>query len=151
MMIIINDINDFALRYRYGKKWQRCLQAIANINNICPDVYHSIGDSLVYRLAQNSSPAEQYFEGNRRYFTFFYYLQGGERLQYAAKDTLQLVEKYSDETDREYFSANDGASHINSIEMVPGQIVICENHEARRIQQSDHVKKFIALITVEDR
>ncbi|THD39005.1 beta-galactosidase subunit beta, partial [Enterobacteriaceae bacterium ML5] len=49
-MIILDSLHEFERLYRSGKKWQRCREAINNLENIRPGVFHSVGDSLVYRL-----------------------------------------------------------------------------------------------------
>lgn len=145
-MIVINNLTLFSQIYcPQGKKWQRCLEAINNSGNIHPAVFHSIGDSLVYRISAGERNSGQLFEGNRRYFTLFYYLQGEELLEYAAKTELKLMTAYCDETDREYFSGHGTVCHA-----VAGQIVICENHEAWRSKETRNSKKFIAKITVEN-
>lgn len=145
-MIIINSLLEFSRIYlSQGKKWQRCVEAINNVANIQPRVCHSIGDSLVYWLEKDVSAPERRFEGNRRYFAVYYYLQGIEHIEYAHKTTLQVIEPYSDETDREYFSGQGQTLEISS-----GQILICENHEARRVQQTYQLTKFVAYITVEN-
>ncbi|HFI8044646.1 TPA: beta-galactosidase subunit beta, partial [Escherichia coli] len=45
-MRIIDNLEQFRQIYASGKKWQRCVEAIENIDNIQPGVAHSIGDSL---------------------------------------------------------------------------------------------------------
>ena len=49
-MRIIDNLEQFRQIYASGKKWQRCVEAIENIDNIQPGVAHSIGDSLTYRV-----------------------------------------------------------------------------------------------------
>ena len=44
-MRIIDNLEQFRQIYASGKKWQRCVEAIENIDNIQPGVAHSIGDS----------------------------------------------------------------------------------------------------------
>ncbi|MGQ7191661.1 hypothetical protein ACUODJ_60585, partial [Escherichia sp. HC-CC] len=46
---------------------------------------------------------------------------------YAPKETLQVVEYYRDETDREYLKGCG-----ETVEVHEGQIVICDIHEAYR-------------------
>lgn len=144
-MIMLDNLQDFRRCYHSGKKWQRCIEAINNISNILPDIYHSIGDSLVYRLAAGNSPADELFTGHRRYFTIYYYLSGREQLEYAKKNNLQTVVAYSDLTDREYFCGTG-----NCVEVSEGQLVICENHEAYRIQVNEKTKKVVLHVTVEN-
>ena len=97
-MRIIDNLEQFRQIYASGKKWQRCVEAIENIDNIQPGVAHSIGDSLTYRV-ENDSATDALFTGHRRYFEVHYYLQGQQKIEYAPKETLQVVEYYRDETD----------------------------------------------------
>ncbi|MFY7190328.1 beta-galactosidase subunit beta, partial [Enterobacter cloacae complex sp. SHL014] len=99
-MIVLESLEQFQQHYRTGRKWQRCSEAINNIDNISPGVAHSIGDSLAYRVTNDAS-TDALFVGHRRYFEVHYYLQGAQKIEYAAKDALQTVECYRDETDRE--------------------------------------------------
>ncbi len=55
-MRIIDNLEQFRQIYASGKKWQRCVEAIENIDNIQPGVAHSIGDSLTYRVETDSRP-----------------------------------------------------------------------------------------------
>lgn len=55
-MRIIDNLEQFRQIYASGKKWQRCVEAIENIDNIQPGVAHSIGDSLTYRVRQTPRP-----------------------------------------------------------------------------------------------
>ncbi len=45
-MRILDNLEQFKQVYHSGRKWQRCVEAINNIDNIRPGVAHSIGDSL---------------------------------------------------------------------------------------------------------
>ncbi len=74
-MRIIDNLEQFQQRYASGRKWQRCVEAIENIDNIQPGVAHSIGDSLSYRV-ETDSATDALFTGHRRYFEIHYYLQG---------------------------------------------------------------------------
>lgn len=78
-MRIIDNLEQFRQIYASGKKWQRCVEAIENIDNIQPGVAHSIGDSLTYRV-ENDSATDALFTGHRRYFEVHYYLQGQQKL-----------------------------------------------------------------------
>ena len=51
---------------------------------------------------ETDSATDALFTGHRRYFEIHYYLQGQQKIEYAAKEDLQVVEYYRDETDREY-------------------------------------------------
>ena len=66
-MRIIDNLEQFQQRYASGRKWQRCVEAIENIDNIQPGVAHSIGDSLSYRV-ETDSATDALFTGHRRYF-----------------------------------------------------------------------------------
>ena len=100
-MRILDNLEQFKQIYHSGRKWQRCVEAINNVDNIRPGVAHSIGDSLSYRVASDST-TDALFVGNRRYFEVHYYLQGQQKIEFAAKEQLQTVACYRDETDREY-------------------------------------------------
>ncbi|WP_435926761.1 beta-galactosidase subunit beta [Dryocola sp. BD613] len=144
-MIILDTLEDFQRIYRAGKKWQRCMEAINNLNNILPDVFYSVGDSLVYRLAAGSVEKAGLFEGHRRYFEVHYYLSGHETVEYADKKTLTPEVAYRDESDREYFCGKGEARTL-----VAGNVAIFENHEAYRFSESSGVKKAILKVTVEE-
>lgn len=144
-MIVLNSLEKFGLVYRDGRKWDRCMEAINNINHIREGVMHSIGDSLVYRVAKGQNKPMPLFEGNRRYFTVHYYLDGEEIIEVASKSTLQPNGHYSDETDREFFTGNGEKHHLKQ-----GEVAIFENHEAYRIHGNDQVKKVVLRVTVED-
>ncbi|SQB37493.1 Evolved beta-galactosidase subunit beta [Citrobacter koseri] len=83
--------------------------------------------------------------GIGRYVEVHYYLQGRQKIEYAAKDTLQVVEYYRDETDREYLKGCG-----NTVEVHEGQMVICDNHEAYRFISNHAVKKVVLKVTIED-
>jgi len=143
-MIVLDSLEQFQQLYRAGRKWQRCVEAIRNIDNIQPGVAHSIGDSLAYRVTCDTS-TDALFIGHRRYVEVHHYLQGAQKIEYAAKEALQRVECYRDETDREYLK---GVGHTQQVH--EGQIVICENHEAYRFISDEPVKKVILNVTIED-
>ena len=136
-MRIIDNLEQFRQIYASGKKWQRCVEAIENIDNIQPGVAHSIGDSLTYRV-ETDSATDALFTGHRRYFEVHYYLQGQQKIEYAPKETLQVVEYYRDETDREYLKGCG-----ETVEVHEGQIVICDIHEAYRFICNNAVKKVV--------
>lgn len=143
-MIVLDSLEQFQQLYRAGRKWQRCVEAINNIDYIQPGVAHSIGDSLAYRVTRDAS-TDALFVGHRRYFEVHYYLQGVQKIEYAAKEALQLVECYRDETDREYLK---GVGHTEQVR--EGHVVICENHEAYRFISDTPAKKVVLYVTVED-
>ena len=143
-MIVLDSLEQFQQRYCTGRKWQRCVEAINNIDAIQPGVAHSIGDSLAYRVTCDTS-TDALFVGHRRYFEVHYYLQGAQKIEYAAKEALQPVACYRDETDREYLK---GVGHTEQVR--EGQIVICENHEAYRFISDAPAKKVVLNVTIED-
>ena len=122
-MRIIDNLEQFRQVYASGKKWQRCVEAIENIDNIQPGVAHSIGDSLTYRV-ETDSATDALFTGHRRYF---------------------VVEYYRDETDREYLKGCG-----ETVEVHEGQIVIYDIHEAYRFICNNAVKKVVLKVTIED-
>ena len=63
----------------------------------------------------------------------------------ASKETLQVVEYYRDETDREYLKGCG-----ETVEVHEGQIVICDIHEAYRFICNNAVKKVVLKVTIED-
>ncbi|RGM96387.1 Evolved beta-galactosidase subunit beta [Fusobacterium necrogenes] len=140
-MLKLNSFDEFKSIFRTGKKWIRCAEAINNIPNIQENVYYSIGDSLAYMITE--SKAEDKFCGHRRYMDIFYYLEGGEEIEIAPKSELELVEKYSDETDREFFTGNG-----KKLDMKQGEMIIVEINEA--VKCSGNAKKVIIRVTVED-
>ena len=89
-MRIIDNLEQFRQIYASGKKWQRCVEAIENIDNIQPGVAHSIGDSLTYRV-ETDSATDALFTGHRRYFEVHYYLQGQQKIEYAPGNDSNLL------------------------------------------------------------
>lgn len=143
-MKIVDNLEQFTRIWNRGRKWQRCVEAINNLDNIQPGVAYSIGDSLTYRVStQNTTDA--LFVGHRRYFDVHYYLQGAQKIEYAPKSELQLVECYRDETDREYLKGCG-----TTVQVHEGQLVICDIDEACRFICEEPVKKVILRVTVED-
>ncbi|MBF7980781.1 MULTISPECIES: beta-galactosidase subunit beta [Rahnella] len=144
-MIILGSLAEFQQRYPAGKKWQRCREAINNIEKLRPGVFHSIGDSLVYRLASGAEPQRETFEGHRRYFDVHYYLEGREEIEFAAKSALHNCAPYCDETDRELFTGRG-----EKITAQKGNVIIFENREASRFRPEKDVKKVILKVTIEE-
>lgn len=95
-MIILESLAEFQRIYHSGKKWLRCMEAIANVDRISPNVCHSIGDSLTYRLSVGAGCQHGWLEGNRRYFDVHYYLEGEETVEVADKRALTTVAPYQD-------------------------------------------------------
>ncbi|MCE0827734.1 beta-galactosidase subunit beta [Buttiauxella sp. A2-C2_NF] len=144
-MIILNTLEDFKRIYHAGKKWQRCMEAINNRNNIKANVFYSIGDSLVYRLAEGNSENSELFEANRRYFDVHYYLAGQETVEIADKSDLAQEMIYRDETDREHLRGRGEAYRLKA-----GNVVIFENHQAHRFSHGEGMRKVILKVTVEE-
>lgn len=144
-MIILATLDEFRRLYGQGKKWQRCQEAINNIDNIQPGVFHSVGDSLVYRLVDGEVIKDELFTGQRRYFDVHYYLEGTGKIEVADKAVLTPVQAYQDDSDREYFS---GQGSLCS--MVAGNVAIFENHQAYRITDDPDVRKVILKVTIEE-
>lgn len=94
---------------------------------------------------ETDSATDALFTGHRRYFEVHYYLQGQQKIEYAPKETLQVVEYYRDETDREYLKGCG-----ETVEVDEGQIVICDIHEAYRFICNNAVKKVVLKVTIED-
>lgn len=144
-MIILNSVDEFRQRYHSARKWQRCLEAIANLPKLKPGVCHSIGDTLAYRLVDGHCAAAASFTGNRRYVEIHYYLSGGETIAYAPKPSLTRLAPYSDETDRETFSGEATRHHTASA----GQLLIFDNDHAYQPQGCDHLRKMVLMVTIE--
>ncbi|CAE6911516.1 COG2731 Beta-galactosidase [Vibrio sp. B1FLJ16] len=143
-MIVLDSLEQFKVVYRDGRKWNRCVEAIENITNIKEGVMYSIGDSLVYMIADGTKQTEL-FEGNRRYFDIHYYLEGRESIEFAAKTDLRPEQAYRDETDREFLSGQG-----ETRELCEGQIAIFDNNRAYRFHGDHRVRKVVLKVTIED-
>ncbi|MEH6452082.1 MAG: beta-galactosidase subunit beta, partial [Psychromonas sp.] len=144
-MIILNNIEQFKAIYCDARKWQRCIEAIENIGNIEDDIYHSIGDSLTYYVADGLTEESQYFTGNRRYLDVHYYLDGQENIEVACKKTLATITPYCDMSDRETLQGSGALNHVGN-----GQFVIFDNTKAYRFSGEDRVRKVVLKVTIED-
>ena len=143
-MIVLDNIEQFKVVYRDGRKWNRCVEAIENIANIKDGVMYSIGDSLVYMIEDGTKQTEL-FEGNRRYFDVHYYLEGRETVEFADKSDLRLEQAYRDETDREFLSGQG-----ETRELYEGQVAIFDNDKAYRFHGDNRVRKVVLKVTIED-
>ncbi|MFV8408689.1 beta-galactosidase subunit beta [Vibrio owensii] len=143
-MIVLDNLEQFKVVYRDGRKWNRCVEAIENIANIKDGVMYSIGDSLVYMIEDGTKQTEL-FEGNRRYFDMHYYLEGRETVEFADKSDLRLEQAYRDETDREFLSGQG-----ETRELCEGQVAIFDNHKAYRFHGDNRVRKVVLKVTIED-
>ncbi|GAB7226057.1 beta-galactosidase subunit beta [Vibrio owensii] len=143
-MIVLDNLEQFKVVYRDGRKWNRCVEAIENIANIKDGVMYSIGDSLVYMIEDGTKQTEL-FEGNRRYFDVHYYLEGRETVEFADKSDLRLEQAYRDETDREFLSGQG-----ETRELCEGQVAIFDNHKAYRFHGDNRVRKVVLKVTIED-
>lgn len=144
-MIVLPSLEDFRLRYHSARKWQRCLQAIANAPRLAPGVCHSIGDTLVYRLAEGLAGAAAGFTARRRYVEIHHYLAGGETVEYAAPGELVPLAPYSDETDCATFLGKATAAHAASA----GELLIFDHRHAYRPLGSAQLRKLVLLVTIE--
>ncbi|WP_404973246.1 beta-galactosidase subunit beta [Vibrio campbellii] len=143
-MIVLDNLEQFKVVYRDGRKWNRCVEAIENIANIKDGVMYSIGDSLVYMIEDGTKQTDL-FEGNRRYFDVHYYLEGRETVEFADKSDLRLEQAYRDETDREFLSGQG-----ETRELCEGQVAIFDNDKAYRFYGDNRVRKVVLKVTIED-
>ncbi|HHC7309456.1 beta-galactosidase subunit beta [Vibrio owensii] len=143
-MIVLDNLEQFKVVYRDGRKWNRCVEAIENIANIKDGVMYSIGDSLVYMIEDGTKQTDL-FEGNRRYFDLHYYLEGRETVEFADKSDLRLEQAYRDETDREFLSGQG-----ETRELCEGQVAIFDNDKAYRFHGDNRVRKVVLKVTIED-
>ncbi|WP_050905458.1 beta-galactosidase subunit beta [Vibrio campbellii] len=143
-MIVLDNLEQFKVVYRDGRKWNRCVEAIENIANIKDGVMYSIGDSLVYMIEDGTKQTDL-FEGNRRYFDVHYYLEGRETVEFADKPDLRLKQAYRDETDREFLSGQG-----ETRELCEGQVAIFDNDKAYRFHGDNRVRKVVLKVTIED-
>jgi evolved beta-galactosidase subunit beta len=143
-MIVLDNLEQFKVVFRDGRKWNRCVEAIENIANIKDGVMYSIGDSLVYMIEDGTKQTEL-FEGNRRYFDVHYYLEGRETVEFADKSDLRLEQAYRDETDREFLSGQG-----ETRELCEGQVAIFDNDKAYRFHGDNRVRKVVLKVTIED-
>jgi len=144
-MIILDNLDHFKTVYRDGRKWNRCVEAIENIGNLKDGIMYSIGDSLVYMIEDGVARNTETFEGNRRYFDVHYYLEGRETVEIADKSDLELVQAYSDETDREHLTGNG-----ETTQLCEGQMVVFDNSKAYRFHGDNRVRKVVLKVTIED-
>ncbi|MET2848856.1 beta-galactosidase subunit beta [Vibrio owensii] len=143
-MIVLDNLEQFKVVYRDGRKWNRCVEAIENIANIKDGVMYSIGDSLVYMIEDGTKQTDL-FEGNRRYFDVHYYLEGRETVEFADKSDLRLEQAYRDETDREFLSGQG-----ETRQLCEGQVAIFDNDKAYRFHGDNRVRKVVLKVTIED-
>ncbi|AUW04149.1 beta-galactosidase subunit beta [Vibrio campbellii] len=143
-MIVLDNLEQFKVVYRDGRKWKRCVEAIENIANIKDGVMYSIGDSLVYMIEDGTKQTDL-FEGNRRYFDVHYYLEGRETVEFADKSDLRLEQAYRDETDREFLSGQG-----ETRELCEGQVAIFDNDKAYRFHGDNRIRKVVLKVTIED-
>ncbi|RJX69354.1 beta-galactosidase subunit beta [Vibrio sinensis] len=144
-MIVLDNLEQFKVVYRNGRKWNRCVEAIGNTEKLRDGVMYSIGDSLAYMIEDGIAEQTETLVGNRRYFDVHYYLEGRETVEFANKKNLQTKQAYSDETDREYFIGQG-----ETRELFEGQIAIFENDKAYRFHGDHRVRKVVLKVTIED-
>ena len=144
-MIVLDNLEQFSVVYRNGRKWNRCVEAINNIDNMKDGVMHSIGDSLVYMIEDGIAKETERFVGHRRYFDVHYYLEGRETVEFANKQDLHVEQAYRDETDREYLIGQGETRELHE-----GQVVIFDNNKAYRFHGDSPVRKVVLKVTIED-
>ncbi|OCH13668.1 beta-D-galactosidase [Aliivibrio sp. 1S165] len=144
-MIILDNLEQFKVVYRDGRKWNRCVEAIENIANLRDGIMYSIGDSLVYMIEDGVAKNTENFVGNRRYFDIHYYLEGRETIEVADKSELESVQAYSDETDREHLN---GSGQIH--QLCEGQVAVFDNSKAYKFHGDSRVRKVVLKVTIED-
>lgn len=144
-MRIYHTINEFVQQCAQHKKWARTLQAIQSAQELLPNVAYSVGDSIAYWWQDSQSLAHDYYcdhyIGRRRYLTVLTPIQGSVVVQVAAKQHLQLVQNYSDLTDRELFIGEG-----TSITLQPQEILIVEPDEACCIQDTEQQEQRSTVI-----
>ncbi|WP_019613912.1 beta-galactosidase subunit beta [Psychromonas ossibalaenae] len=144
-MIILDDLTQFKEVYRDGRKWNRCIEAIENLEKLKDGVMYSIGDSLVYMIQDGVAENTSDFIANRRYFDVHYYLEGGESVETADKDALDIKHAYQDETDREFLRGQGQSQKLSQ-----GQVAVFDNNKAYRFHGDSRVRKVVLKVTVED-
>ena len=144
-MIIFNSLNEFKLANSDSKKWQRCIEAIENIDSIKENIYYSLGDSLIYMLKTNFIKDRDTFTGHRRYLDLHYYLDGDEVIEVAPKENLKVMKEYSDETDREFFTGEG-----NKYKLKKGQLVLLDEMDGFKFLGGKQLKKVVLKVSVEN-
>lgn len=130
-MIIYNDIDAMHSAHQGVKKWNRAFQATQTVDEMPLDEARSIVDSLTYSRHKASKLVSPNFVGHRRYFEVIQPLSGAVEVEVASKEDLEVVEEYSDLTDREWLT---GEGEILTVE--PGQFLVLDIDEAQRIVPS---------------
>lgn len=156
-MIVLDNLTQFQAIYHKGRKWQRCLEAIANSHQLRPGVMHSVGDSLVYMVQESAEPVSDAFLGHRRYLDVHYYLSGSETFAVADKSALRTLAAYQDETDREWLACDGEKGETDEKpemrHVSAGQIAIFDNTKAYRFcgaSEGHPVRKVVLKVTIED-
>lgn len=144
-MLLLKNLEEFENRFKIGKKWLRCREAIESIQNIKPYQFRSIGDSLVYLLDNGAFLNDAQFVGHRRYMDIYYIIDGCCTIEYNVKTALKQTKSYIDESDDEYF---EGRGEFLTLKQ--GALIIFEPQDAHRILSSQSCRKLILKVTVED-
>lgn len=145
-MLLFKTLDDFKNRFCYGRKWDRTLEAFEIGEKQLENVYINLGDSLVFkRIDYRENKKNEYFEGHRRYMDIHYILDGSCYLEINKKENLDIIEKYSDETDFEYFEGSG-----EKILLEKGNIILIENDEGFRFLKEENSRKIIVKLTVEN-
>lgn len=143
-MRILDNLEQFQQHVHTKSHWQRCAEVIGNLDSLPPGVVYSQGNNLNYDIRIDST-TDALFIGHRRYIEVHYYLQGTQKIEYAAKTRLQEVDYYREETDCEYLKGLGQTVQVNT-----GQVFIFDNDEAYRFITHDIVKKLVIKIIVKE-
>lgn len=124
-MLRFANLDEFKIALGGALMWRRAADAILRADLVQPEVTHSIGDSLTYRVTSRSDRAE--LTGHRRYLEVRAVLDSTVVIEIAPVRKLEATDAYSDLTDRQHF-AGTGERH----ELAAGEIVVVEPDEAVR-------------------
>lgn len=132
-MIIYNDQAAMYRAHQGVKKWNRTFIATETAEEMPLNQAQSVVDSLTYSRHKVRDLASPNFVGHRRYFEVIQPLSGAIEVEVAKKEDLEVVEEYSDLTDREWLA---GEGELVTVE--PGQFLMLDIDEAERIFPAPH-------------
>jgi evolved beta-galactosidase subunit beta len=124
-VLTYDSLDLFRAAHGGTKKWDRTLEAIANVPHVSPGVTYSIGDSLTYRVIDRPDAVE--LTGHRRYLAVRHVVSGEATVEVAPVGSLSPTDEYSDLTDRRHFA---GAGH--QVVLPAGSVLVAEIDEALR-------------------